>query len=149
MCSSDLDAYVQVRPEAITALGKLARSGNGFDSRANAARAVGVLRGRAALPDLIEALHSKDDKLMYESLVAVQKIADPSAAPRIAFLLRDLEEKIQITALETTGLLKNKEAAKDVRDALEHARTIKVRRAALGALAMIADPTDQIGRAHV
>ncbi|MEQ1946604.1 MAG: HEAT repeat domain-containing protein [Bryobacteraceae bacterium] len=138
-----IDAFVQVRPEAITALGKLARGGNGMDSRANAARAIGVLRGRAALPDLIEALHSKDDKLMYESLVAVQKIGDPSAAPRIAFLLKDLEERIQIQTLETTGLLKNKEAAKDVRDALEHARTVKIRRAALGALAQIADPADR------
>jgi len=139
-----IDAFVQVRPDAIEAIGKLARGGVGFDSRANAARAIGVLRGRAAIPDLIEALHSKDDKLMYESLVAIQKIGDPAAAPRIAFLLKDLEEKIQIEALETTGLLRNKDAAPDVRDALEHARTTKIRRAALGALAMIADPVDRM-----
>lgn len=60
-----VDPFVQVRPEAIIALGKLARGGANMDSRANAARAVGVLRGRAAIPDLIEALRSKDDKLMY------------------------------------------------------------------------------------
>ena len=36
-------------------------------------------------PDLIEALHSKDDPVMYEALIAIQKIRDPSAAPRIAF----------------------------------------------------------------
>ena len=137
-----IDAFVQVRPDVIAALGKLARGGASLDARANAARAVGVLRGRAAIPDLIEALHSKDDKLMYESLVAIQKIGDPSAAPRITFLLRDLEEKIQVQALETTGLLRNQEAAPKVRDALEHARTVKVRRAALEALAMIADPAD-------
>jgi HEAT repeat protein len=138
-----IDSFVQVRPEAIEALGKLARGGNGYDSRANAARAVGVLRGKAALDDLVEALHSKDDKLMYESLVAIQKIADPSAAPRIAFLLNDLDEKVQITALETTGLLRNKEAAPAVRDAFEHARSTKIRRAALGASAQIADPADR------
>ena len=61
----------------------------------------------------------------------------------MTFLLRDLDEKIQIQALETTGLLRNKDAAPDVRDALEHARTVKVRRAALEALAMIADPADR------
>lgn len=137
-----VDPFVQVRPEAIAALGKLARGGANMDSRANAARAVGVLRGRAVIPDLVEALRSKDDKLMYESLVAIQKIGDPSAAPRISFLLRDLQEKIQVQALETTGLLRNQEAAPQVRDALEHARTVKVRRAALEALAMIADPAD-------
>jgi HEAT repeat protein len=137
-----IDPFVQVRPDVIAALGKLARGGASLDSRANAARAVGVLRGRAAIPDLIEALRSKDDKLMYESLVAIQKIGDPAAAPRISFLLRDLQEKIQVQALETTGLLRNQEAAPEVRNALEHARSVKVRRAALEALAMIADPAD-------
>ena len=138
-----IDPFVQVRPEAITALGKLARGGSSLDARANAARALGVLRGRAAIPDLVEALRSKDDKVMYESLVAVQKIGDPAAAPRISFLLRDLEEKIQVQALETTGLLRNQEAAPQVRDALRNARTVKVRRAALQALAMLADPVDR------
>ena len=138
-----IDPFVQVRPDAIAALGKLARGGSSLDSRANAARALGVLRGRAAIPDLVEALRSKDDKLMYESLVAVQKIGDPAAAPRISFLLRDLQEKIQVQALETTGLLRNREAAPQVRDALLNARTIKVRRTALEALAMLADPADR------
>jgi len=138
-----IDAYIMVRPEVITALGKIARSAMNLDARANAARALGVLRGSAAIPDLIEALHSKDDKLMYESLVAIQKIRDPSAAPRVTFLLHDLDEKIQIEALETTGLLRNKEAAPEVRDAFNHARTVKVRRAALEALGQIADPADR------
>jgi HEAT repeat protein len=138
-----IDAFIMVRPEAIAALGKLARGAANFDARANAARAVGVLRVRAAIPDLVEALHSKDNKLMYEALVAIQKIGDPTAAPRVTFLLRDLEEKIQVQALDTTGLLRNKEAAPEVRDALNHARTVKVRRAALEALAMIADPADR------
>ena len=137
-----IDAYVEVRPEVITALGKLVRAGANVDARANAARAVGVLRGRAAVPDLVEALHSKDDQVMYESLIAIQKIRDPSAAPRISFLLRDLDDKIQIATLETTGLLRNRAAAPDVRDALEHARNIKVRRSALSALAMLGDPGD-------
>jgi HEAT repeat protein len=137
-----IEAYVEVRPEVIAALGKLVRSGAGTDARANAARAIGILRGRAAIPDLIEALHSKDNSVMFESLNAIEKIRDPSAAPRIAFLLRDLEEKIQVAALSTTGILLNREAGPDVRNALEHARAVKVRRAALTALAMLANPAD-------
>ena len=138
-----IDAFVQVRPDVIEALGKLARGGASLEARADAARAAGILRGGgAAIPDLIEALHSKDDQVMYESLVALQKIRDPSAAPRISFLLRDLDDKIQVTTLETTGLLGNKEAAPEVRDALGHARTIKVRRAALTTLAMLAVSAD-------
>ena len=132
-----IDPYVQVRPDVIQALGQLATGGASMDSRANAARALGILRGRAAMDDLVKALHSKDDLVIYESLAAVQKIHDPAAAPRIAFLLRDLNDKIQITALETTGLLGNKDAIPQVRDAVEHARNDKVRRAALSALAML------------
>lgn len=137
-----IDAFVEVRPEVIAAVGKLARGGASIESRANAARATGILRGRAAIPDLVEALHSKDDQVMYEALVALQKIRDPAAAPSIAFLLRDLDDKVQIAALETTGILRNQEAAPDVRDALKHARTPKVRRAAESALAMLNDPGD-------
>jgi HEAT repeat protein len=137
-----VEAFVEIRPDVIAALGRLVRGGSSLECRANAARAAGILRGRAAIPDLIEALRSKDDRLMYESLVAIQKIADPAAAPRMSFLLRDLDEKIQVTALETTGVLRNREAAPDVRDALKHARSDKVKRAAASALAMIADPAD-------
>jgi HEAT repeat protein len=137
-----IDAYVQVRPEVIAAIGKLAHGGGTVEARSNAARAVGILRGRAAIPDVVEALHSKDDQVMYEGLIALQKIRDPSAAPRIAFLLGDLDDKIQTAALETTGLLLNREAAPNVRSAMAHARNIKVRRAAIEALAMLADPPD-------
>ncbi len=132
-----IDPYVQVRPEVIRALGRLVRSGSSMDSRANAARAIGILRGKVALPDLIEALRSKGDIVIYESLIALQKIRDPAAAPRITFLLRDLNERVQTTALETTGLLQNNEAAPDVREALRRAKSIKVRRSALTALAML------------
>ena len=56
-----------------------------MDVRANAARAVGILRGKAAVPDLIEAAHSKNTDVIYESLIALQKIRDESAGPRVEF----------------------------------------------------------------
>jgi HEAT repeat protein len=132
-----VDSYVKVRPEVISGLGQLVRSGSSMESRANAARALGILRGKPALEDLLAALKSKDDQVIYESLVAIQKIHDPSAAPRIAFLLRDLNDRVEIAAIETTGLLRNESALPDLRDLAEHGRSLKVRRAALSALAMI------------
>ena len=137
-----IDPFVTVRPDVVIALGKLARGASSLDARANAARAVGVLRGKEALPDLYEALRSKDSKLMYESLVAIEKIADPSSASRIAFVLRDLDERVKTQALEVTGILRNKDAAPQVREALRDASTPKVKRAALEALAKLADPAD-------
>ncbi len=135
-----IDPYVEVRPEVIAALGILARSGSSMESRANAARALGVLRGRAALPDLIEAAHSKNTDVIYESLIAIQKIRDESAGPRVSFLLHDLDSKVQIAAIETAGLLRNKQALPGLKDVLKIARDKNVRRAALTAIGMLPDP---------
>jgi HEAT repeat protein len=137
-----IDEFVQVKPEVIQSLGRLAAGGSSLESRANAARALGILRGAAALPQLIEAVHSKDTAVMFEALIAIQKIRDPSAGPLIAFRLKDLDEKVQVAAIETTGILRNREAAPQVRDVLEHAKTPKVRRAALTALSRLGDPND-------
>jgi len=135
-----IDAFIQVRPEVVRALGRVARGGASMDSRANAARAVGILRGRDAIPDLAEALRSKDSQVMYESLIAFQKIRDPAAGPRVAFLLRDLDEKVQIAAIETTGLLANRGALNDLRDILDRTKKMNVKRAALTAMAQMPDP---------
>jgi HEAT repeat protein len=132
-----IQGYVQTRPDVIAALGKLARGGVSMESRANAARAVGILRGQAAIPDLVEAMKTKDGTVIYESVIAIQKIRDRSAAPRIRYLLRDLDERVQIAAIETTGILQNEEALPDLVDALNRASSQKVKRAALTAIAMV------------
>jgi HEAT repeat protein len=135
-----IDAYIQPRPEVIAALGHVASGGASLDARANAARAVGILRGRQALPDLEMAVRSKDSDLIYEALIAIEKIRDPSAGPEIAFLLHDLKEKVQLTAIEATGLLMNRGAINDLRDVLDRSRNMKVKRAALTAMAQMPDP---------
>jgi HEAT repeat protein len=135
-----IDAYVQPRPEVVAALGRVASGGASMEARANAARAVGILRGRQALPDLEQAVRSKDSDVIYESLVAMEKIRDPSAGPEISFLLHDLKEKVQVTAIEATGLLMNRAALNDLRDVLDRSRNIKVKRAALTAMAQMPDP---------
>jgi HEAT repeat protein len=135
-----IDPYIQPRPEVIVALGRLASGGASLDARANAARAVGILRGRQALPDLEQAVRSKDSDVIYEALVAIEKIRDPSAGPAIAFLLHDLNEKVQVAAIEATGLLLNRAAINDLRDVLDRSRKIKVKRAALTAIAQMPDP---------
>jgi HEAT repeat protein len=134
-----VDPYITVRPDVIAAIGALVRGGNGMDVRAGAARAAGILRGKAAVPDLLEALRTKNTDVLYESLVALGKIRDESAGPRLTFLLRDPEPKVQLAAIEDTGLLRTKEAVPDLIDLLRHGKNDKVRRAALGALAMLPD----------
>jgi HEAT repeat protein len=138
-----IDPTVQVRPDVAQAIADLVRQGASVNVRANAALAAGILRDRTAVPALVDALHGKDNDLLFESMVALQKIKDTSAGPAVSFLAHDLEERIQLTALETIGLLRSTSSAPDVRTALEHARTLKVRRAALDALAQLGQPADR------
>src|SRR5690242_20041932 len=130
-----IDPFVEVRPEVVTAIGALVRGGGSKEVRANAARAVGILRGKAAIPDLLEAAHSKDSDVIYESVIALQKIGDKPSGPRIAFLLHDLDSKVQLAAIETTGLLQNQEALPELADVINRARDTKVKREALLAIA--------------
>jgi HEAT repeat protein len=138
-----IDSYVLVRPEVIQAIGGLVRGGSSQESRANAARAVGILRGKQALPDLFEGVRSKDSDVLYESIIALQKIGDRSAGPKVQYLIRDLKEKVQVAAIETTGLLNNKDALPDLRTVLSTTNKPKVKRAALNAIAMLPSPQDR------
>ena len=138
-----IDPYIIVRPEVISAIGRVARSGASLDARATAARAVGVLRGKQAIPDLIEALRSRDSDVILESLVALQKIRDSKACPGIHYLVNDLDEKVQIEAVSANGVLNCREAKDDLRAVLQRTDRDKVREAALSAVAMMAEPRDR------
>lgn len=137
-----IDVFVTVRPDVIDALGNLAIKGASLESRANACLALGILRGSAAIPQLGEALHSKDNQTIFEGLLALQKIRDPSSGSRVTFLVRDLDERVQSTAIETAGILLDHEAAPDLREVVGRARNVRIRRAAMSALAMLAEPVD-------
>jgi HEAT repeat protein len=138
-----IDPYMQVQPAIIEAVGKLARGGSRMDVRANAARAIGVLRGKAAVPDLLEAIRTKDSDVIYESLVALRKIGDEPAAQQVGFLIRDFDLRVQLAAIELAGVLRNRQALPQLVDALNRARDNKVRRAALTSIAMLPDPVNR------
>jgi HEAT repeat protein len=138
-----IDAYIIVRPAVIQAIGRVAKSGASLDARADAARAVGILRGKAAVPDLVEALRSRDSEVILESLNAMEKIRDPAVCPAIHFLVKDFDERVQTEALEANGVLGCKDARADIREVLGRTDRDKVRRAALGALALMPEASDR------
>lgn len=134
-----VDPWVKVKPEAIDALGRLVRQGTWPEVKANAARAIGILRGGAAVPQLLEGLKGRDTTLIIECLVALQKIRDRKVAAEITPPINDLNPRVQTTAMELAGLLQDKVALAPLRRALESAKTNKVRASALTALALIPD----------
>jgi HEAT repeat protein len=138
-----VDPDVVIRSDVGEALAAEIKSGASVDARSNAALAAGILRDRAAVPALEQVMHDKNSQLIFESLVAMQKIGDLSAGPAAASATHDLDDRVQATALETVGLLHGLPAAPDVRTALSTARDLRIRRAALEALAMLAIPGDR------
>jgi HEAT repeat protein len=138
-----IDADMGVRPDVQQAIAAEVSGAASSDARANAARAAGILRDSAALPNLENSMHASDSQLIGESLIAIQKIHDPSAGPKVASEAHDLDERVQVTALETIGVLRCLACAPDLRSALSSARNNRVRKAALESLAMLAIPEDR------
>jgi len=130
-----------IRQEIVAGVSRLVRSGAGLESRANAARALGVLRASGGVDELVGALRSKDSRLMLESIVALQKIRDRSAGPKMTFVVRDLDEQVQFAAIETVGVLTTREAVPELKRVLESTGSKRIRRATLTALAQIAEPS--------
>jgi HEAT repeat protein len=139
----EIDTFVVVREDVLKALGPVIANSASFKARANAALAAGILRDKLAVPALISALSSRNSNLVFQSLIALQKIGDPTAGPGVALLAQDPEEKVQLVALETIGVLHYREAEPTLRQVLDRSRSVKVQRAALEALAMLAVTTDR------
>jgi HEAT repeat protein len=139
----EMDAGITVRDDAAKAIGGVIAKGASIDARSNAALAAGILRARETVPDLTAALRSRQTDLIYQSLIALEKIGDTSAGPSISLLAQDFDEKVQMTALEAIGSLRSVDSAPNVRQALERARNVKIRRAALAALALLGQPADR------
>jgi HEAT repeat protein len=136
-------AYVRVRPRIVAALGKVVAESPSMSARAEAARALGILRGKEASDQLLAALATKNDEVLYEVLTAFEKIRNPEVAPKLFYLLRDPDEKVQLAAIETVSLLGNKDANPSLREAWDRTKSDKVRRALLEAMAMLPDEANR------
>ncbi|MBI2819670.1 MAG: HEAT repeat domain-containing protein [Acidobacteria bacterium] len=134
------DADTKLSPEVLDTLRKTVTGAPDMDTRVRAARALGILRAREAVPELIEAAFSNQVDLIAEVLRAFQKIQDTAVGPRIIFLLKYPQKSIQQRAATTLGLLRTHEAIPELRTVLENSGDKDVRIAALDALAFMPVP---------
>ncbi|MEK6285680.1 MAG: HEAT repeat domain-containing protein [Acidobacteriota bacterium] len=104
-----VEPYVAVDPTIVTAIGESARGDRERNVRISAIRALGVLRGTAAIPHLADAL-SADQDLRMEVLRAFIKIGDQSAGTYLIPFFRDSDQKVRTQAMVAAGMLKYKPA---------------------------------------
>jgi HEAT repeat protein len=108
-----------------------------MSTRIRAARALGILRARQAVPDMVDVAFGSNVELTAEVLLAFQKIKDRSVGPRITFLLGYPQKTIQASAATTLGLLQTESAVPELRRLLDGTDDKNVRRAAFEALAFM------------
>jgi HEAT repeat protein len=138
-----LDPSVPVSDDVIKAITPLITGGSSMESRANAARAVGILRARAALPELMKALRSKNTMVILESVRSLEKIGERSVGPELIFLLQDLDEEVQFTVVQIMGQFVVTEATPDLVDLVKTSPKKKIRRQSLIAVAKMRDPAQR------
>ncbi len=135
-----IDPGVHVDPKVIAALRAALADTRSIQASRQAAKALGTLLVRPAVPDLVKSAHSIDVPLARESLYALAKIKDLSAGPQLLDLLDSPNQDIEQDAAETIGLLRTKEAVPRLQDLYQNGRGANLRHAAIEGLAYIGDP---------
>ncbi len=111
-----VEPYVPVSGDAVNALIDLLFSSD-KGLRKDAAVALGILRARAALPAIEDALNREDSSdIKVELIRAVYKIGDTESAEMIVPFIRDSDKSVHDEAILTAGRLKVKSAVPILND---------------------------------
>lgn len=111
--------------------------------RRTAIRGLGILRSKAAVPDLTQLVREdRDDGLRFEGVRALWKINDTSIAPELVALLNVNNDTVRNELIETLGSMRYRGAVPELTRIVEQSGRInRARILALAALADIADPS--------
>jgi HEAT repeat protein len=108
--NTQIDPGVYVDPKVVNALIDSLKDQRSVEVEQEAARGLGILLARPAVPALVESAHSSDVDLARESLNALSKIKDVSAGPRLVDLLDSRNNDIKRDTAVTVGILRTEQA---------------------------------------
>jgi HEAT repeat protein len=138
---------IEVDPQAVTALrNRLQDADDGI--RTKAARALGILKAKAAVPALVEALRQDSNSgVRFEAIRSLRKVSDLSVSKELIPFITFSEPKIRNEAVYTLGRFRCREAVPDLTRAYEKEAAQPAKKAdktyqqmLLDALAFIGDP---------
>ena len=133
-----IEPDVTVAPAAIDGIAERLRDPHG-EVRFYAANALGVLRGQAAIPKMVEGMNGAEPNLQVAILRSFYKIRDPSVAGEIQPYLLNTNKKVRNEALLTLGLFKSLEALPQIQTLYDQNPGRDVRLNCLEAMALIGD----------
>ncbi|MEW5975637.1 MAG: HEAT repeat domain-containing protein [Acidobacteriota bacterium] len=135
-----IESYVRVAPAVIDGL-----SDRLFDSsmaiRVGAAKALGILRAKPALPRMIEAMKTGDSNVRVAILRSLYKIRDASVDSEILIYLNDQDKGVRDETILTLGLLRSTAALPAIRRLYDENPDTKLRLRAFQAISLIGDPS--------
>lgn len=129
-----------VDPKTVAALEADMEDTRSIEASRDAARGLGILLARPAVPALVKASHSPDAGLAVNALDALSKIKDISAGPEVTDLLDSPSKDVRRAACITIGILRTKSAAPKLQEIYQTDTDGDTRKAALDGLAFIGDP---------
>jgi len=135
-----IDPGLSVEPKVITALDATLKDTRSNRASREAAKGLGILVARAAVPDLVKAAHSSDETLSLEALNALSKIEDRSAGGELVDLLDSPDKDIKQQASVTIGILRTGQAAPKLQSIFESETDQKSKEKALEGLAYLGTP---------
>lgn len=138
-----VEPYTAVEPAIIKNLGDAARGDFDRDVRIAAIRALGVLRGRAAVPQLADALNADQD-VRVDVIRSLIKIGDPESGRYLVPFFRDTDEKVRNQAIFATGFLKYRGAVQPLLSVYGRGPE---ERGKMGAIKNVFSPTEQRDKA--
>lgn len=135
-----IDPGVKVDPKVATALVGVLNDAAAAQPAREAAKGLGILLARSAVPNLIQAAHSPDEDLDREALNALSKIKDTSAGPQLIDLLDSGNTDVRRDDAVTLGILRTHEVLPKLQAMFENDPDQKDKEKALEGLAYLGDP---------
>jgi HEAT repeat protein len=134
-----IDPGVTVDPTVVSSLIAVMKDTRSSAASHEAAKGLGILLAKAAMPDLVAAAHSSDPDLAREALNALSKIKDIDAGPKLVDLLDSPNKDIKRDACVTVGILRAKEALPKLQSIFQGDADVKDKVAAMQGLAFLGD----------
>jgi HEAT repeat protein len=131
--------YTSVDPQVISALAAALRDEE-KGIRKEAALALGILDGRAAVRELQAALQDPDAGVRGAAVTAIGKVGTAADGRALVPLLADPSAAVRSRALHALGVLRVREAGPALRELYEGNRTTELGLKVLSCLSRIADP---------
>lgn len=138
--STAVDPDTRLDQIVVEALRRSVAGAPDINTRVRAARAAGILRATALLPELTEAVFSGHVPLTVEVLRSLRKIPGFAEGPRLIFLLSYPQTSVQREAAATLGVFRVAEAIPELRRLFENSADKEVRKSTLEALAFMPTP---------